>query len=364
MILRSTLILALLFGCASCGDDATPAGDTTTTDATDTGDDTTDTTDTGDDTTDTGDDTTDTTDTGDDTTDTSDDTTDTGDDTTDTGDAKCVEDPPLCMAGCGSDWIKGDAECVDGAWVCPPDSIATTDCPEDTCWGLPLPGEICGDNGWECQPDAEDWAACPSLMCAVCEGFDGAQIQGACSCACDKDNQVSCVEIPPPAKCGTTIDSDLPGVSITFSTSACSWTLAEAAAGLKFGYQVVVEDDLPGVLPKPQDAGWCGQPGPSGLITFGRVNGNDQNYCICDTGLCQGPSEVPVTLKAGTYDGVFEWDGVNWGGPSDTGNPKGEAFPPGTYTLTISAKGTWEDPAAGVMPPFTVTGTFVVNLTP
>ena len=36
----------------------------------------------------------------------------------------------------------------------------------------------------------------------------------------------------------------------------------------------------------------------------------------------------------------FEWDGVHWTGPSDWGNPPGPPFPPGKYTLEVSAIGT------------------------
>jgi len=40
--------------------------------------------------------------------------------------------------------------------------------------------------------------------------------------------------------------------------------------------------------------------------------------------------------------------GVNWTGPSDTGNPKGAPFPPGDYTLTVSTTpGTLEVRDAG-----------------
>jgi len=53
-------------------------------------------------------------------------------------------------------------------------------------------------------------------------------------------------------------------------------------------------------------------------------------------------------LRKGTYARTFTWDGVNWTGPSDTGNPKGAPFPPGDYTLTVSTTpGTLEVRDAG-----------------
>lgn len=32
---------------------------------------------------------------------------------------------------------------------------------------------------------------------------------------------------------------------------------------------------------------------------------------------------------------MFEWDGRNWTGPSDFGNPKGKAFPAGEFTVLV-----------------------------
>jgi hypothetical protein len=112
------------------------------------------------------------------------------------------------------------------------------------------------------------------------------------------------------------------------------------------------------VVVEPGDAGGCGQPGPGGLIVFEKLEGAGQTYCICDEGLCAPPADTPVTLSAGTYVTTFAWDGKNWLGPSDTGNPKGPAFPPGKYTLTLTAKGK----AQGQ--PFEVQTTLPVTLLP
>ena len=132
--------------------------------------------------------------------------------------------------------------------------------------------------------------------------------------------------------------SGLPGVKIEFTGTTCQWLVSEALAGIEIPYQVVVDADVTFVKPQPQDAGGCGQPGASGLIVFEQLKGGQEVYCICDTGLCQGPSDTPVTLKKGTYPGKFSWDGKNWQGPSDTGTAEGKAFPAGKYTLTVSAK--------------------------
>ena len=63
-----------------------------------------------------------------------------------------------------------------------------------------------------------------------------------------------------------------------------------------------------------------------------------------------------MTLPAGQASGEFTWTGRSWWGPSDTGNPMGAPFPPGSYTLEVSAVGT----VAGE--DFRVAGSFPVTL--
>lgn len=161
--------------------------------------------------------------------------------------------------------------------------------------------------------------------------------------------------------CETSGSSTLPGVSIEFTANDCTFTVAEAAAGIQIGYQVVVANDVPNVHPLSQDTG-CGGAGPSLLYVFENLGDNGQNYCICDQGLCPGSGPDPVTIPQGTYAASFSWDGKNWSGPSDTGMPKGAAFPPGDYTLTVSSKGDFTE--AGVNKPYEVIGKAIVHLVP
>jgi len=123
-------------------------------------------------------------------------------------------------------------------------------------------------------------------------------------------------------------------------------------------YDVMVAADVAGVVPAPQDAGGCGAPGSSQLIVIERLAGGTQSYCLCDTGLCPPSNPPPVTLHAGTYASVFSWQGNNWSGPSDTSNPMGAPFPPGSYTLTVSAIGTQNGTS------FAVAATLVIEITP
>lgn len=159
----------------------------------------------------------------------------------------------------------------------------------------------------------------------------------------------------PPDSCAGIGSSDLPGACIWFPSPGDTWSLAEAAAGIAIPYHVIVEADVPDVMPQPQDAG-CGQPDASGLIVFAILQGGDQQYCLCDVGICPAPTDV-FTIPAGDSAFEFEWNGVNWNGPSDTNNPYGPPFPAGEYTLEISAIGT----VGGA--PFEVRNTFAVTLT-
>ena len=113
----------------------------------------------------------------------------------------------------------------------------------------------------------------------------------------------------------------------------------------------------PLVIPWSQDAGNCDTPEASGLILFEDLNGNAERYCVCDQGLCGSPPLVPATIPAGQTPGAFTWTGRNWWGPSDTGNPLGDPFPAGTYTLEVSAIGTVDQVS------FSVSNTFTVTLT-
>ncbi len=194
--------------------------------------------------------------------------------------------------------------------------------------------------------------AATTALVAACGGI-GSTTSG------DASAGDSAPDAPP---CATTSQSDLPGVHIEIDPSRCVFSLAQAHAGIAIGYDVIVDANVPGVVPRSQDAGNCGAADGSGLIPFESVAGAGQHYCVCDTGLCPPPTGAPVTLPAGRYHHTFMWDGTNWSGPSDTGNPEGPPFPAGTYTLTVSAVGT--TPADGSASSFTVAGTLAITLTP
>jgi hypothetical protein len=161
--------------------------------------------------------------------------------------------------------------------------------------------------------------------------------------------------------CDSDGQSNLPGVRICFPPQQQEFTLAEAGAGVEFKYDVIVDEDIPDVQPTPGDAGSCDEADPSGLFTLGRVTGGDEAYCVCDEGLCPCCDFPTITLEAGVYPGTFAWNGVNWGGPSDTDNPFGPPFPPGGYTVSITAEGVW---SPGFATTFAVEGVLPITLVP
>jgi hypothetical protein len=110
------------------------------------------------------------------------------------------------------------------------------------------------------------------------------------------------------------------------------------------------------------DSGQCGAEKAGGLFLLERLEGGLESYCICDVGRCIPPLSLPQTLAPGSYPAAFEWDGRNWSGPSDTQNPKGAPFPPGSYTLSVTSKGRVD--RSGVDGTYEVVGTFDVVLVP
>lgn len=128
-------------------------------------------------------------------------------------------------------------------------------------------------------------------------------------------------------------------VKIEFPKDGYVFTRAEAARTVKIEYKVVLERDLVGIIPLPFGPSNAEPPGPSGLHPRNRIAGQNQLYCLMDFGLAPPPQEVVKTLKKGVYTHSFEWDGRNWTGPSDFGNPKGKPFPAGDYELTVTMHG-------------------------
>lgn len=165
-------------------------------------------------------------------------------------------------------------------------------------------------------------------------------------------------EATDPAICEFASDGTLKGVAIDLSGNECVYSLAEVAAGITFHYRILVEEELHDVASRPLDAGQCDEIGPSGLRTLEKIHGGSQTWCICDSGWCAAPQDG-VTLFPGEYADSFDWDGLNWNGPSDTGDPPGDPFPVGQYNLVVRAEGKY----GKLQSDFAVTATMQIHLT-
>lgn len=128
-------------------------------------------------------------------------------------------------------------------------------------------------------------------------------------------------------------------VKIEFPKGGYKLTLAEVAKGVKLKYKVVVARDVEGVVALGTPPSYHEPAGPSGLHPHESITGKGQSYSLVDFGLAPPPREVAKKLKKGSYEHSFEWDGRNWSGPSDFGNPKGKPFPAGTYEVTVTIRG-------------------------
>lgn len=128
-------------------------------------------------------------------------------------------------------------------------------------------------------------------------------------------------------------------VKIEFPKDGYSFTLAEVARGVKLPYKIVIAEDYEGVIPTAHGPSFQDPAGPSGLHPQQQITGDKQFYCLVDFGLAIPPKEVVKPLKKGVHEHSFEWDGRNWSGPSDFNNPKGKAFPAGTYDVIVNLRG-------------------------
>jgi len=140
--------------------------------------------------------------------------------------------------------------------------------------------------------------------------------------------------------CQASGTSTLEGVRLDTADNPCELSLADIqSVPAVFNYSVIADKDAFGVISVPLDGGECDQPDPgSNLRVQETIEGNGQKYCLCDTGLCMF-QPTPQTVPQGTWPVEFSWDGTNWNGPSDTGNPHGPLFVPGAYTFTVQAEG-------------------------
>lgn len=135
-------------------------------------------------------------------------------------------------------------------------------------------------------------------------------------------------------------------IRIEFEKAEYTFTLEEAARGVELRYAVIVEDDLEDIQAICQDDGRAGHPNDYGLIVFPSITGYPsaeelktqwQYFGSRDIGYGAGDPD-PGDVKKGRHPEKLKWSGLNWRGPSDTGQPLGDPFPPGDYSFVVSIK--------------------------
>lgn len=228
--------------------------------------------------------------------------------------------------------------------------------------GASLTGDTGRDAGSSC---AASGASCAASGCCV-ESYDMCLPQGS--------DRLCVNAIPPPAdggpqtsdggNCIVGESSSFPYAALIFDEAPCSYTQAEVAAGIAIPWHEEIGASYTGVHPTQGDAGRCQQPDTAGLIVTFDIVGGGQQYCLCDQGLC-APQSFTTSSAGGSYYHAIAWDGRNWSGPSDTGNPEGASFPVGTYLVTLTATGTIDAiPGAFSGGPFMMGATRTITITP
>src|SRR5262249_4920721 len=91
-------------------------------------------------------------------------------------------------------------------------------------------------------------------------------------------------------------------VKIEFPNDGYTYTLAEAAKGVKIQYKIVVAQDYPGVIALRDGPSFHEPPGPSGLFPREQISGNDQLYCLWISAGARPRRKLPPrSRKAATF---------------------------------------------------------------
>jgi hypothetical protein len=150
------------------------------------------------------------------------------------------------------------------------------------------------------------------------------------------------------------VTGTIPGVKISIQSSRCVYHVGEAA---EFTYEVTTDGTVPAIdIEASSGCGSCTKPSedPLSFVSYqigGAAQGGEpQSYCLCDVGCCQPDQAATVQPKATTVSGTIEWSGRNWFGPSDTNNPEGDFFLPGSYGVDVTFNGRAQGTVKATLP--------------
>ena len=168
----------------------------------------------------------------------------------------------------------------------------------------------------------------------------------------------------PVTACAPTYEGSIPGAALDLSKTPCSFSIGAAKGVFNLGYRLTVATSEQ--VSTGGNMGGCPPQASSihgGIATFEQVDGGNQKWCMCDTGLCQAVEPPFVASTPGSYDVAFTWDGNNFMGPSDTGFKPGPAFPPGNYVFSVTVTGKHQK-ADGTTETFSAVAKLPIVLTP
>jgi hypothetical protein len=227
------------------------------------------------------------------------------------------------------------------------------------CGGCACEQAVCADTPECC---STLWGQACALECAdkggKCTAPDAGPSDGG-----DKDAGDS-----GPFACEVQYSGGIPGAKLDLSKTPCVFSIAKAGGKFPLPYSIVVKDATPLWNTDP-NAGQCPPQNVfGGVATFVTVDGigdgTPQEWCLCDVGKCAPPKDITYSdTTPGTYSHDFLWDGKNFGGPSDTGQQPGPAFPPGVYTFKVKSQGLFKH-GDGTEDAYTATATLQIQLNP
>ncbi|WP_437505950.1 hypothetical protein [Sorangium sp. So ce1099] len=160
---------------------------------------------------------------------------------------------------------------------------------------------------------------------------------------CDDGSGGGC-GLPPDEPCAVRdVEGTIPGVKITIESSRCAYREGEAA---EFVYTVTTDSSVPPIdIAASTGCGRCVEPTSDPLsfvsykISGSSFQGEPQSYCLCDVGCCPPDESATVQVDATTATQTIHWSGRQWNGPSDTSNPEGDFFAPGSYEVEVTFDG-------------------------
>jgi hypothetical protein len=158
------------------------------------------------------------------------------------------------------------------------------------------------------------------------------------------------IDAPPESPCSACSQPGaITGVSVCISSNTCVY---EQGKGGTFKYNVEVGPAAPMLhIEATTGCSFCGQFSSDPLsFTSYAISGNGAQYCLCDTGCCPPQQAQAITLTQGKFEASFDWPGKQWSGPSDTSQPLGAPFPPGSYTVQVAFSGAAEGSVTAKLP--------------